>query len=117
MQNYITSWRKRYAKVLRDYPELKEASSKFVLTAEAASANEQNLQQAITAALICDNSNTYAQRNVMYYSLDNCNTPTDHNYYSNSPIGWALLSMFKWLDSPTLFRIAVEGMEQIYFTL
>lgn len=115
MKEYLTRWRERYAKVLRDYPELQEASNLSLISTSFR--NEQKLQQKITAALICDNPYVYDERNVMVYQLEVCNTPSDHTYYSNSPISWGLGLMFRHLDSASLYKMTVERLEQIYFTL
>lgn len=119
MKEYLASWRERYAKVLRDYPELKEASNLSAISTFAAPSyrNEQKLQQKITAALICDNPYTYDGRNIMEYHLEVCNTPTDRTFYTNSPISWELGFMFRYLHNEALCKIAVEHLEQIYFTL
>ena len=118
MKEYLTKWRERYAKVLRDYPELKEASNLSLLlhTWTILNKDEQKLQQRITAALICDNPYTYDDRNIMEYNLEICNTPTDHNYYSNSPVSFELMLLLKYSSTP-LYEMAVERLEQIYFTL
>ena len=119
MKEYLTRWRERYAKVLRDYPELQEASNLSTISAYAAPSfrNEQKLQQRITAALICDNPSTYDERNVMEYNLEVCNTPTDHNYHSNSPVSFELMFLLKNRCSTTIYKMDVEILEQIYFTL
>lgn len=122
MNNYLENGRKRYAKVLSDYPELKEASNIELIDTRAVGASisccgEQKLQQAITAALICDNPYTYDERNVMEYRLDICNTPTSKTFYSNSPISWELGFMFRYLDVAPCYKIVVERLERIYFTL
>ena len=122
MKEYSMRWCKRYTKVLRDYPELKEASNIGLINAYAVEASrscwyEQKLQQAITAALICDNPYTYDERNVMEYQLEICDTPTSKNCYSNSPVSWELGFTFIYLDSAPIYEIAVEHLEQIYFTL
>jgi hypothetical protein len=118
MKDYLARWHERYAKVLRDYPELKEASNLSAISAYAASdRNEQKLQQEITAALICDNPYTYEGRNIMEYNLETCNTPTDRTFYTDSSISWELGFMFRYLRIETIYRIEVERLEQIYFTL
>lgn len=119
MKKYLTRWRERYAKVLRDYPELKEASNLSTISTYAYSSyrNEQKLQQMITAALICDNPYIYDDRNIMEYHLEVCNTPTDRVFYTNSPISWELGSMFKYMYNEAVYKIAVKKLEQIYFTL
>lgn len=118
MENCLVRWRRRYAKVLRDYPELKEASNISIIDSHAG-INEQKLQQAITAALICDNPYTYDERNVMSYSLEACDTPSKHNFHSNSQISYGLMVMFVSLrhSYTPFYRAAVERLEQIYFTL
>lgn len=118
MKEYLARWRERYAKVLRDYPELKEAANLPAISAYAASdRNEQKLQQRITAALICDNPYTFDSRNIAEYNLEICNTPTDRNYYSNSPVSFELMLLLKNRCSTCIYKIAVESLEQIYFTL
>ena len=116
MKEYLVRGCERYAKVLRDYPELQEASNLSAICAYAYR-NEQKLQQRITAALICDNPYNYDDRNIMEYSLEICNTPTDRNYYTNSPVSFELGFMFKHLHNEAVYKIAVERLEQIYFTL
>lgn len=122
MNDHLENGRKRYAKVLSDYPELKEASNIGLIDTYAVGTGrnyrlEQNLQQVITAALICDNPYAYDKRNVMEYQLEICDTPTSKNFYPNSPISWELETMFRYLNSASLYKIAVERLEQIYFTL
>lgn len=119
MKEYLVSWRERYAKVLKDYPEFQEVSNLSAISIFAAPSyrNEQRLQQIITAALICDNPYTYDSRNVMEYCLETCNTPSDRNYYSDSPISYELKLLFRNRCSTPLYKIAVESLEQIYFTL
>lgn len=118
MKEYLASWRERYAKVLRDYPELKEAANlSMISTCSTSNRYEQKLQQRITAALICDNPYTYDDRNIMEYHLEICNTPTDRTFYTNSPISWELGFMLRYLHNEAMYRIAVEHLEQIYFTL
>lgn len=118
MKEYLASWRERYAKVLRDYPELQEASNLSIIsTCSTSSRYEQRLQQRITAALICDNPYTYDDRNIMEYHLEVCNTPTDRTFYTNSPISWELGFMFRYLHNVAIYKIVVEHLEQIYFTL
>lgn len=118
MKEYLARWRERYAKVLRDYPELKEKSNLSMINTFAASNRyEQQLQQRITAALICDNPYTYDGRNIMVYRLEVCNTPTDRTFYTNSPISWELGFMFRYLHDEAMYKMAVEHLEQIYFTL
>ncbi len=119
MKEYLTRWRERYAKILRDYPELQEVSNLSSLSTYAAPSfrNEQKLQQRITAALICDNPSIYDERNVMEYNLEICNTPTDHNYYFNSPISFELRCLLKSRRFTSLYKMAVENLEKIYFTL
>ena len=116
MNILLENGRKRYAKVLSDYPELKEASNLSVINAYTGM-TEQKLQQVITAALICDNPCIYDERNVMEYNLKICNTPTDKNFYSESPISLELGFMLRYLSSTSIYEIAVESLEQIYFTL
>ena len=121
MSNQL-EWRKRYAKVLNDYPELKEASNLSTINAYTIGKigirrKEQKLQQLITAALICDNPYAYDERNVMEYRLEICDTPTSKNFYSNSPISYELGFMFRYPDSASVYKIAVENLEKIYFTL
>lgn len=122
MKEYLARWRERYAKVLRDYPELKEASNLSRIYAYAGQ-DEKKLQQMITAALICDDPYCYSERNVMDYSLAICNTPSEHNFISNSPVSYGLmvidnlrLSASNSRRSP-IYKVAVERLEQIYFTL
>lgn len=119
MEDYLTRWRERYAKVLRDYPEFQEVSNLSAINVLAAPSyrSEQKLQQRITAALICDNPYTYDSRNIAEYNLEICNTPTDHNYYSDSPVSFELMFLLKNRCSTPLYKIAVEILEQIYFTL
>lgn len=118
MKEYLTRWRERYAKVLKDYPELKESSNLSTISTYAASSRyEQKLQQKITAALICDNPYTYDSRNIAEYNLEICNTPTDRNYYSNSPVSFELMLLLKNRCSTPIYKMAVESLEQIYFTL
>lgn len=118
MSEYLARWRERYAKVLRDYPELKEASNLSAISSACVpSSREQKLQQRITAAIICDNPYTYDERNIMKYHLEVCNTPTDRTFYTNSPISWELGFMFRYLHNEAICKIAVEHLEQIYFTL
>ena len=114
MSYLLENKRKRYAKVLNDYPELKETSNLLGIDAYAGS-DEQKLQQVITAALICDDPSTYNERNVMRYLLETCNTPTDHNYHSDSPVSFRLMRLLKNRYSTPLYKIEVEDLEQIYF--
>ena len=119
MKEYLTRWCERYAKILKDYPEIQEVSNLSLISTDAAPSfrNEQKLQQRITAALICDNPSIYDERNVMAYNLEVCNTPTDRNYYSNSPVSFELMCLLRSRYSTPLYRRAVENLEQIYFTL
>lgn len=118
MNDDFLRWSIRYSKALRDYPELKEASNLSMIKACAVSSRyEQKLQQIITAALICDNPYTYDGRNIMDYNLETCNTPTDRNYYPDSLVSYELMFLFKSRCHTPLYRIAVERLERIYFTL
>lgn len=123
MKEYLVRWRERYTKVLKDYPELREVSNLFAISA-CAGRDEQKLQQKITAALICDDPYCYDKRNVMNYNLEDCDTPSKHNFHSNSPVSYELMVIFNSLrhfaSNPRqsfFYATAVERLEQIYFTL
>lgn len=116
MKKYLTGWRERYAKVLKDYPELKETSNLSAISSACVS-SEQKLQQRITAALICDNPYTYDSRNIAEYNLEICNTPSDKVYYSDSSISFNMRYLFRNRCFAPLYKIMVEQLEQIYFTL
>lgn len=122
MKEYLVRWRERYAKILKDYPELKEASN-FSRICSYAGTDEQTLQQMITAALVCDDPYTYDERNIMDYNLAICDTPSKHNFLSNSPVSYGMMvidSLRRFVSNPCkspIYKTTVERLEQIYFTL
>lgn len=122
MDEILLRWSTRYSKLFKDYPEFREVSSRSLLTVYVGR-NEQKLQQMITAALVCDDPSIYDERNIMSYSLEICNTPTAHNFLSNSPVSYGLMTIDSLRrfasnshQSP-LYKATVERLEQIYFTL
>lgn len=122
MEDYSVRWRERYAKVLKDYPELKEASNLSRIYVYAGQ-DEKKLQQMITAALICDDPYCYSERDIMDYSLAICNTPSEHNFISNSPVSYGLMvidDLRRSASNPCrspFYKTVVGRLEQIYFTL